>query len=249
MLCFQDASLAQRMCIVGKIRFVIISLHVFHRETFVPREGQILAISLEIIFHVALGTNQRTHLLRSSLVDVLSLTGKCFTQCRATDLQFHVLRFMAIGTADRVHDLITDSSPFIIIKRIDTDSLHHARYIGTLTSPASGRLRPAVRIHRSPGAQTARDILYGVHMPARGSIIFRESISCPENHHFGTFLQYIHRFAAVKLTFKISLCSLLPRVILTGIVFAEHFIVCFDAFDVYPFIVENADYLRPAFHQ
>jgi hypothetical protein len=58
MLRFQNRCTAQFMGIVCETFFVIISLHVFNSKAFIPGESQILAVTLEIIFHMALRTNQ-----------------------------------------------------------------------------------------------------------------------------------------------------------------------------------------------
>ena len=58
MLCFQNRCAAQFMDIIVKTCLIIIGFHVFYRETFIPRESQIFAVALEVIFYVALRTYQ-----------------------------------------------------------------------------------------------------------------------------------------------------------------------------------------------
>ena len=153
MLCFQYTGFAQCMCIIGKVGLVIVGFHIFYRKSFIPRESQVFAISLEIIFHVALCAYQRTHFLRSRFIDIFPLTGKCLAQSRTANMKFHIRRFMTIGATYRIDDLTTESSPLIIIERIHSNSFHHARNVRTLTSPAGRRLRPAFIIHRRTGTE------------------------------------------------------------------------------------------------
>ena len=58
MLCFQNRSTTQFMDIIIEPGLIIISLHIFYRETFIPRESQVFAITFEEIFNVTLRTDQ-----------------------------------------------------------------------------------------------------------------------------------------------------------------------------------------------
>jgi len=164
-----------------------------------PQEMRSLvcALALEIIFHVALRANQGTHLLLGRFRDVLALTLESLDQSRATDMQVHILRLMAIGATDRIHDLFTQRSPFALIEIIHAHRLHHTGNIRAFTSPASSRLRPLVLCHRSAYTQRVTHILDRMHMPSRGRIILRESVTSPKDHHFRTSLQHIDRLIPV----------------------------------------------------
>ena len=185
------------MRIIGETGLIIISLHILNRRTFIPRESQVFAIALEIIFHVALRANQGTHLLLGRFRDVLALTLESLDQSRATDMQVHILRLMAIGATDRIHNLFTQRSPFALIEIIHAHRLHHAGNIRAFASPASSRLRPLVLCHRSAHTQRVTHILDRMHMPSRGRIILRESVTGPKDHHFRTSLQHIDRLIPV----------------------------------------------------
>ena len=171
MLRFQYRNTAQFMNIVIETFIIIISLHIFHSKAFIPRESQVLTITFEVIFHVALRTNQRAHFLRSSFRNILTLACKSLDQCRTADVQVHIFRFVAIGTSDRIYNLITHCSPLIIIECIHTDSLHHTGNIRTLTCPAGRRLRAIFGSSRCTRTKTCRNILYRMHMATRSRIV------------------------------------------------------------------------------
>ena len=179
MLRLQDRRFAQFMRIIGKAFCIVISFHIFHCETFIPGESQIFTIALEIIFHVALCTNQRAHFLLGRLGDIASLALESFDQSRTADLQVHCSRFVAIGTTDRIHDLVTHSSPFRLIEIIHTYGLHHAGNVRTLTSPASCRLRAFVGCHRGTDTQCMTHIVDSMHVSAGRRIVLGEGISGP----------------------------------------------------------------------
>ena len=171
MLRFQYRSTAQFMNIIIETFIIIISLHIFHSKAFIPRESQVLAITLEVIFHVALRTNQRTHFLRSSFCYISALACKSLDQSRTADVQIHIFRFVAIGASDRIYNLITHCSPLIIIERIHTDSLHHTGNIRALTSPTGRRLRTIFGSSRRPRTKACRNILYRMHVPTWSRIV------------------------------------------------------------------------------
>ena len=247
MLCFQDRSTAQLMCIVCETFFIIISFHIFHGEPFVPRESQVFAIPFEVIFYMALCTNQRTHFLLGSFRNITSLTLECFDQSRTADLQVHCSRLVAIGTTDRVHDLVTHSRPFCLIEIIHADSLHHTGNIRTFTSPAGSRLRAFFGCHRRTDTQSMTHIIYRMHMSAGSRIIFGEGISCPQDHHFGTGSQYVDRLISVILTLETGIHRLCPCVIFTRIVRLELFVHRLDPCDFHLLIIHNTGDLRPPF--
>ena len=70
------AGLADGVRPIGELGLVEILFHLLGRGPLVPGEGQIVPLLLEIVFHVALGANQRPHLLVRNLVDVLALPGE-----------------------------------------------------------------------------------------------------------------------------------------------------------------------------
>ncbi len=249
MLRFQYRRAAQFMNIIVEAFIIIISLHIFHRKALIPRESQILAIPLEIIFHMALRTYQRTHLLRSSFRDVPSLACESLDQSRTADMQIHILRFVAIGASDRIHYFRTHSAPLIIIESIHTNGFHHAGNIRTLARPTSRRLRAVFRRGRRTRTEACRDIFNRMHVSARSGIIFRESISRPQNHHFGTLLQHINGDVSVELALEISLCRLRPGLIFTGEVILKDFITGFDACNDGLAVIEHACQFRPSLCQ
>ena len=246
---FQDGGTAQLMYIVVETGLIIIGFHVFHRKTFVPGESQVLAVTLEVIFHVALCTYQRAHLLRSGLGNILALTFKSFYQSRTADMQIHIFRFVAVRTTNRIYNFTTQSAPLIIIESIHTDGFHHTGDIGTLASPASGRLRTICISGRRTGTQGCRNILDGMHVSARSGIVFGEGISSPKYHHFGTLFQYIHSHISIEFTLEVGLGGFSPRLILTWKVTLEDFVACLNSFNHSFAVIEYTCQLGPALHQ
>ena len=97
--------LADRVGPIGEIGLVEVLLHLLGRGALVPGEGQVVVLALEVIFDVALGTDQRAHLLVRNLVDVLALPLERLAQGRPGDPQPHRVRLVAVEAADRVRDL------------------------------------------------------------------------------------------------------------------------------------------------
>ena len=89
----------------AKSGLVEILLHLLGRRAFVPGEGQVVALVLEVILDVALGANQRAHLLVRGLVDVAALPGERLAQGRPRHAELHRVRLVTIETADRMRDL------------------------------------------------------------------------------------------------------------------------------------------------
>ena len=237
------------MFVVKKISLIIISFHIINRKTLVPRERQILTVPFKIILYVTLGTYQRTHFLRSRFCNILSLTGKSFNQGRTADMQIHILRLMTIGTTDRIDNFTAQCSPFIIIECLHTEGFHHTGYVRTLTSPAGRRLRTALIVHRSACTQRLADIFHSMHMSARRGIILRKSISGPQYHHFGPFLQHIHHYVPVKFTLEIRTGRFCPCLIFPGIIRLKLFITRFDSRNHLTFVIEHTGHFCPSFHQ
>ncbi len=63
--------------------------------------------------------------------------------------------------------------------------------IRTLTSPTGSRLRSVRLIHRGSRSQSFVNIFDSIHMPPGRFIVFRKSISGPQDNHPGTFNQDI----------------------------------------------------------
>ena len=87
---------AQCVCIVFIVHRVVILLHSFYRHTAVLRKNEIVAALLEIIFGMALRTNQRAHLLMRCLIHIFSHTLPCLIKCRTRGFQVHRFGVMAI---------------------------------------------------------------------------------------------------------------------------------------------------------
>ena len=248
MLCFQDRGTAQFMNIIIKTGFIIIGFHIFHSKAFIPRESQVFAVTLEVIFYVTLRTYERTHFLWSSLCDILALTLERFNQSRTADMKIHRFRIVAIGTTDRVHNFRTHGAPLIVIERINAQCFHHTGNIRALAGPASRRLRTVGRIHRCSGTKRSRDIFDSMHMSARSGIIFRESISRPKYYHIRTLFQYINSNISIKLTLEICFCSFRPSLIFTREIILKEFVACFNPFDDSLAIIKDTSYFRPPLH-
>ena len=93
---------------VGEIGLVEVLLHLLGRGPFVPGERQIVALALEVILDVALGADQRAHLLVRRLIDVLALPRERLAQCRPGHAEPHRVRLVAIEAADRMRDLLLE---------------------------------------------------------------------------------------------------------------------------------------------
>ena len=210
------------MDVIVIARFVVVSFNFLHSEALIPRECEILVllrsvwVVLEIIFHVALSAHQRTHFLLRNLGDVLALTLKGFNQSRTRNAQVHSLRVVAVGTTNRIHNLVAPSSPVGFIILGDAFFLHHARHVGRFTSPASARLVRAVGGGgRSACTQSSTHILNGMHVSARRGVVPRERISRPQNHHIGALSQNVNSLATVIFRHKRGVGCSSP-----GVVFA-----------------------------
>ena len=57
-LCLDNRSTTHFMNIVSPAFFVVVFFHFFHSHTFIPWESKIFLIPFEVVFYVALSTNQ-----------------------------------------------------------------------------------------------------------------------------------------------------------------------------------------------
>ena len=68
------------MRIVRVVHLVVVSLYVLDREALVVGEGEVLAIALEVVLGVALGTDEGAHVLVGLLGDIFATTLKGFVE-------------------------------------------------------------------------------------------------------------------------------------------------------------------------
>ena len=72
---------------------------------FFPGEGQVLAVALEVVFHVAVGADDGAHFLAGEGRPVLALGFERLLQRGVGDDQAHGPGFVAVGAADGVVDV------------------------------------------------------------------------------------------------------------------------------------------------
>ena len=174
------------MNIVCPAFFVVVFFHFFYSHTFIPWESKVFLISFEVVFYVALGTYKGTHFLVSRFVDVFSLASKSLCQRWLVYFQTHSLGIVASSTTDRVHYFATPLVPRSTIVFFQTYFLHKARYIRTLTSPASTWLWRVGSLRRRSCTEDFGNILYGMHVATRCIVFLREGIARPKDYHFRT---------------------------------------------------------------
>ena len=169
----EDRGLGKSMGVIGITHFIIVLLGIFQGETVFPREGQILVlfrrlgIILEIVLHMALGANQRAHLVVRGLVHVLAHAGKGFAKCRAGDVQVHGLGIMAVAAADGVHDIGAPLGPVGLVEFSRADFLHQTRHIRAFAGPAgAGLVGAVVELRGKTGAKDFAMVLQGVKVAA-----------------------------------------------------------------------------------
>ena len=162
-------------------------------------------------------------------------------------MQIHILRFMAIGTTDRIHNLRSHCRPFALIEIIYSYRLHHTGNVRTLTSPASCRLRTFIGRHRSTDTQGMTHIVNRMHMTAWSRIIFRKSISGPKNNHFGTGCQHIDHLVSVILALKTGIHRLRPGFIFPRIVRGKLFVYRLNAGNLDFLVIHHTGNLGPPF--
>ncbi len=113
MLRFNHFGFTYWMYPIFKLFFVIIFFDVFGGHPLCPRESQIRRLGMffrffiKIIFHVTLGTNQRTHFVVGRFFDVLSLIKVGFNQCRTCYGKIHGFRIVAISTTNWIDNFGT----------------------------------------------------------------------------------------------------------------------------------------------
>ena len=94
-------------------------------------------------------------------------------------------------------------APTLVVELTSAQLAHHAGHIGTLTSPAGGRLHVLVAVDAwIAGTQNLAHVVEGVLVATGCVIVARESIASPENNHLGTLLQHVDFLRAVVLADK-----------------------------------------------
>ncbi|OPZ96516.1 MAG: hypothetical protein BWY72_01619 [Bacteroidetes bacterium ADurb.Bin416] len=247
MLRLQHGGLAQTVHPVDMPHFVVIRFHGFNRHPFVPGEGEVFAVTLEIILHVALRTGQRTHVLRRSVVDGTTLTFKCFNQSRPGDGQAHGLGVVAISTAHRVSHLRSPLRPFGGVERLDAFFMHQPGHIRPLARPTGARLDVIIQLHGRSSAQRLLNIIDSMAVPPWRFVIHRKSVPGPQHDHRRPVCQHIVFHVTHVLTGKIHVSRFLPGLVFPGVIDAPNVVVGFVLLDLYLAVVEHTGNLSPAF--
>ena len=231
---------AEGMDIVIVVRFVVISLGVLHRHALVPREGEVLAFTLEVILHVALCTDERAHLLRGSLGNVLALALESLDQRGSGDLQIHRLRVVTVAAADRVHDLGPHRAPRCFVEVGNAHLVHHAGYIGAFTCPARSRLNVALAVYTGvTRTEDGAHVFDGMLMAAGRIVSAGEGVASPKDDHLWPLCQYIDSLAAIELRREGGVLCLCPSLVFTRIVEAPDLIARLKLGDVGLLVVVN----------
>ncbi len=256
MLGLEDGRLREGVDVVRVAHFVIILFSILQRETVFPGEGKVLVlfgrfrIIMEIILYVALGADQRTHLVVRGLVHVLSHAGKSLAQGRTGDMQVHRLAVVAVRAADGVHHLGTPPGPVGLVELGRTHFLHQARHVRALAGPAgTGLIGTVVQRGGGTGAQDLAMIFQCVEVAAGRIVVPGEGIPSPEDNHIRTLSQDILNIRRHILGTEIRLLGGLPGFILAREIALELLVLSHDALHRILAVVEDARHLGSAFHQ
>ena len=231
---------AEGMDIVVVVRLVIVGLGVLHRHALVPREGEVLAFTLEVILHVALGTDERAHLLRGGLGDVLALALESLDQRRTGDLQIHRLRVVTVAAANRVHDLGAHRAPRRFVEVGNAHLVHHTGYVRTFTCPARSRLNVALAVYTGVTRTEDGAHVFDGMLMATGRIVFaREGVARPEDNHLWPGSQHVDGVATVELGREGGVRRLRPSLVFTREVEAPDLVARLELGDVGLLVVVN----------
>ena len=179
-LSLEDRSARDLVRIVGVVHLVVVSLYVLDREALVVGEGEVLAIALEVVLGVALGTDEGAHVLVGLLGDIFATTLKGFVEGGACGLELHSAGIVTVGAADGVHDLGSPLAPGSLVELGDTLLLHDAGYVGALTRPAGTRLDILVAVHaRGAGTKDLVHVFDSVLVSTRRVVLHREGVASP----------------------------------------------------------------------
>ena len=236
----EDGCTAEGMDIVIVVRFVVISLGVLHRHALVPREGEVLAFTFEVILHVALGADERAHLLRGGLGDVLALTLESLDQRRTSDLQIHRLRVVAVAAANRVHDLGAQLAPRRLVEVGYAHLVHHTGYVRTFTRPARSWLNVALAVYTGvTRTEDGAHVLDGMLMATRRIVFAREGVARPEDNHLRPGSQHVDGVATVELGREGGVRRLRPSLVFAREVEAPDLVARLELGDVGLLVVVN----------
>ena len=236
----EDGCAAEGVDVVVVVRLVIVGLGVLHRHALVPREGEVLAFTLEVILHVALGADERAHLLRGGLGDVLALALESLDQRGTGDLQIHRLRVVTVAAANRVHDLGTHRAPRCFVEVGNTHLVHHAGHVGAFTCPARGRLDVALAVYTGVArAEDGAHVFDGMLMAAGRIVFAREGVASPKDDHLWPCSQHIDGVAAIELGREGGVLRLCPSLVFARIVEAPDLVARLELGDVGLLVVVN----------
>ena len=236
----EDGCAAEGVDVVIVVRFVVIGLGVLHRHALVPREGEVLAFTLEVILHVALGADERAHLLRGGLGDVLALALESLDQRRTGDLQIHRLRVVTVAAANRVHDLGAQLAPRRLVEVGYTHLVHHTGNIGTFTCPTRSRLNVALAVYTGVTRTEDGAHVFDGMLMATGRIVFaREGVARPEDNHLWPGSQHVDGVATVELGREGGVRRLRPSLVFTREVEAPDLVARLELGDVGLLVVVN----------
>ncbi len=134
---FDQTGTSIGMCPFTETGFIVKGQDIPGRCALIPGEEHFFARRLEIISHMALGTNQCTHFLGGYFVDIPALALQSIDQGRSAQAQFGSGGIMAIQTADGFRYFI-----YYFIKThqeiIGSVFLHQFRHLGGFTGDTGG---------------------------------------------------------------------------------------------------------------
>ncbi len=178
---FEHGSICLRINPIFESSFFVVGNYAFNISAIIPGEGQVLAVTFEIILNMAVRTNNRTHFLSGKSLPILALAFKGFFKRRVGHDQTHSTGFVTVGTADRFIDVGRH-----LIERHGIIGFHaqfspQARVGRGFARIASGRCMLGIFIIQ---IQTlgCTHIIQRIGMAAIIVVIFAEGIPSKKNH-------------------------------------------------------------------
>ena len=170
----------------GHVHIAVVFIHAvdgFGREAVLPREdralGGAVAGIVEVVFHMALGAHERTHLAAGELCGVLAHGLQIILERLAVELELHGFGVVAGRAADGIvvrdfrTELVEVLGPEIVAVLLDP--LHH---LGGLAVPAGGG-HPAL-FTVPVDAVDFEDVVDRIRVAARFTVFVHEGIAEPQ---------------------------------------------------------------------
>ena len=129
------------------LEILIILLDLLDARAVGPRKGQILAVALEVVFDMAVGTHHAAHLLAAELIRVLALGRQRLAQRRVGHDQLHGARLMTVGAGNGLLDQRLELAKGRGIEPGRRQFRPQTRVVGALARHAGAGCRIAPRLH------------------------------------------------------------------------------------------------------